>query len=168
MLAGPQRLEPRRLGGDRRRRQRVGLRSAPHVDVEQTELHAAMVPGPVARVAASDPDGPQLEGDAHPGGRLAEARVGRRGRRAFASMFVVYGIVYSFGAFFDSMAEDFGTGKGATALMFSITTAWYFGLGLVSGKAADRFGPRPVLLVAAVDAGSPWWRRRGAVDLGRA
>ena len=68
---------------------------------------------------------------------------------AFVSMFVVYGIVYSFGAFFDSMAEDFGTGKGATALMFSITTAWYFGLGLVSGKAADRFGPRPVLLVAA-------------------
>ena len=68
---------------------------------------------------------------------------------AFLSMFVVYGIVYSFGAFFDSMAEDFGTGKGATALMFSITTAWYFGLGLFSGKAADRFGPRPVLLVAA-------------------
>jgi hypothetical protein len=57
---------------------------------------------------------------------------------AFLSMFTVYGIVYSFGAFFDSMAEDFGTGKGATALMFSITTAFYFSLGLVSGKAADR------------------------------
>jgi MFS family permease len=69
---------------------------------------------------------------------------------AFLAMFTVYGIVYSFGAFFDSMAEDFGTGKGATAFMFSITTAWYFGLGLVSGKAADRFGPRPVLIVAAV------------------
>jgi MFS family permease len=68
---------------------------------------------------------------------------------AFVSMFVVYGIVYSFGTFFDSMAEDFGTGKGATALMFSITTAFYFGLGLVSGKAADRYGPRPLLLVAA-------------------
>jgi hypothetical protein len=56
---------------------------------------------------------------------------------AFLSTFVVFGIVYSFGAFFDSMAEDFGTGKGATALMFSITTAWYFGLGLVSGRVAD-------------------------------
>ncbi|MET0460226.1 MAG: MFS transporter, partial [Ilumatobacteraceae bacterium] len=33
------------------------------------------------------------------------------------------------------------------------TTAWYFGLGLVSGKAADRFGPRPVLLVAAAVLG---------------
>lgn len=69
---------------------------------------------------------------------------------AFLSMFVVYGIVYSFGAFFDSMAEDFGTGKGATALIFSITTAWYFSLGLVSGKAADRWGPRPVLVTAAI------------------
>jgi MFS family permease len=37
--------------------------------------------------------------------------------------------------------------------MFSITTAWYFGLGLVSGKAADRFGPRPVMLVAAAVLG---------------
>jgi MFS family permease len=72
---------------------------------------------------------------------------------AFLSMFVVYGIVYSFGTFFDSMAEDFHTGKGATALMFSITTAWYFGLGLVSGRAADRYGPRPVLLVAAAVLG---------------
>jgi MFS family permease len=72
---------------------------------------------------------------------------------AFLSMFVVYGVVYSFGTFFDSMAQDFGTGKGATALMFSITTAWYFGLGLLSGKAADRFGPRPVLLVAAAALG---------------
>ena len=62
---------------------------------------------------------------------------------AFLGMFVVYGIVYSFGAFFDSMAADFGTGKGATALMFSITTALYFGLGVFSGRAADRYGPRP-------------------------
>ncbi len=72
---------------------------------------------------------------------------------AFLSMFTVYGIVYSFGAFFDSMAEDFGTGKGATALMFSITTAFYFGLGLFSGRIADRIGPRPVMLVAAAVLG---------------
>ncbi len=34
------------------------------------------------------------------------------------------------------MAEDFGAGKGVTAPMFSMTTAWYFGLGHVSGRAA--------------------------------
>lgn len=69
---------------------------------------------------------------------------------AFVSTFTVFGVAYSFGAFFDSMAEEFGTGKSATAFMFSITTCWYFVLGLVSGKAADRFGPRPVLLTGAV------------------
>ena len=75
---------------------------------------------------------------------------------AFLSMFTVFGIVYSFGAFFDSMAEDFGTGKGATALMFSITTALYFVLGLFSGRVADRIGPRPLVLFAA----AMLWRRR--------
>jgi MFS family permease len=71
----------------------------------------------------------------------------------FLSTFTVFGVAYSFGAFFDSMAEDFGTGKGATALMFSITTGLYFGLGLVSGRFADRFGPRPVLIAGAVSLG---------------
>jgi len=68
----------------------------------------------------------------------------------FLTTFTVFGIVYSFGAFFSSMADDFGSGKGATALMFSITTALYFSLGLLSGRIADRFGPRPVVLVGAV------------------
>src|SRR5215213_5954768 len=72
----------------------------------------------------------------------------------FLSTFTVFGVVYSFGAFFDSMAEEFGTGKGATALMFSFTTAWYFGLGPLSGKTADRFGPRPVLIAGAVALGA--------------
>lgn len=71
----------------------------------------------------------------------------------FLSTFTVFGVAYSFGAFFDSMAEDFGTGKGATALMFSLTTCWYFVFGLVTGKAADRWGPRPILIVAAVSLG---------------
>ncbi len=73
---------------------------------------------------------------------------------AFISTFTVFGVAYSFGAFFDSMAEEFGTGKGATALMFSITTCWYFVLGLGSGKAADRYGPRPVLIAGALLLGS--------------
>ena len=96
------------------------------------------------------------------------ARLGRRGH-GVRRMFVVYGIVYSFGAFFDSMAEDFGTGKGATALMFSITTAGYFGLGLFSGKAADRFGPRPLHARRRRRCSAPaCWRRRGSSRSGSA
>jgi MFS family permease len=73
---------------------------------------------------------------------------------AFISTFTVFGVVYSFGAFFDSMASEFGIGRGATALMFSVTTALYFTLGLVTGRLADRFGPRPVLIFGAVALGT--------------
>ncbi len=69
---------------------------------------------------------------------------------AFGATFVVFGVAYSFGAFFDPMAEEFGTGSGATSAVFAITTFVYFTLGLVSGRAVDRFGPRPLLLVGAV------------------
>ncbi|MDA2944195.1 MAG: MFS transporter [Actinomycetota bacterium] len=72
---------------------------------------------------------------------------------AFLSTFTCFGIAYSFGAFFDSMAEEFGTGKGQTALMFSLTTCFYFMGGVVTGRFADRFGPRRVMLVGAVSMG---------------
>ena len=35
--------------------------------------------------------------------------------------------VYSFGAFRQSMADDFGTGKGSTAVIFGLTTFSFFG-----------------------------------------
>jgi MFS family permease len=73
---------------------------------------------------------------------------------AFISTFTVFGVVYSFGAFFDSMAAEFGIGRGATALMFSVTTALYFTLGLVTGRLADRFGPRPVVIFGAIALGT--------------
>lgn len=61
-----------------------------------------------------------------------------------------FGTVYSFGAFFDAMAEEFGAGRGATALVFSLTLLLFFGFGAISGALADRFGPRTMLLVGAV------------------
>ena len=83
---------------------------------------------------------------------------GREGWRnvaaAFASMATVFGVAYSFGAFFDPMADEFSAGRSATSLVFSITAALYFTLGLVSGRAVDRWGPRPVLLVAAAAMGT--------------
>ncbi|NMH96712.1 MFS transporter [Pseudonocardia acidicola] len=68
---------------------------------------------------------------------------------AFVSMAVVFGVAYSFGAFFAPMAAEFGTGSGATSIVFSFTAFCWFALGSVSGRAVDRFGPRPVLLVGA-------------------
>lgn len=63
---------------------------------------------------------------------------------------VGFGTVYSFGAFFDAMAEEFGAGRGATALVFSLTLLLFFGFGAVSGALADRFGPRTMLVVGGV------------------
>ena len=68
---------------------------------------------------------------------------------AFVSMGVVFGVAYSFGAFFAPMAAEFGSGSGATSAVFSITACCWFLLGSVSGRAVDRVGPRPVLLVGA-------------------
>src|SRR5215211_9047304 len=72
---------------------------------------------------------------------------------AFAAMFVAFGIAYSYGAFLDEMRADFGVGRAAGAAFFSLTSLLYFGLGGLSGAAADRFGPRRVLLVGAAALG---------------
>jgi MFS family permease len=68
---------------------------------------------------------------------------------AFASMFTVFGVAYSFGAFFDPIAREFSTNRASTSAVFSITAFLYFGLGSVSGALADRYGPRRVLVAGA-------------------
>lgn len=73
---------------------------------------------------------------------------------AFAGMFVSFGIAYSFGAFLEPMAEEFGAGRGATSVFFALTSLTYFGLGALSGVAVDRHGPRRVLLVGAIALGA--------------
>jgi len=69
---------------------------------------------------------------------------------AFLASAVTLGTVYSFGSFFGSMSADFGTGKGETAVVFGVTTFSFFWLSLITGRLADRFGPRPMMLVGAV------------------
>jgi len=68
---------------------------------------------------------------------------------AFVSMFAVFGVVYSFGVFFDPMAREFGTGRGLTSVVFAVTAFLFFVLGAMTGPLADRIGPRRVVLVGA-------------------
>ena len=73
---------------------------------------------------------------------------------AFTSMFAVFGVVYSFGAFFEPMAHEFGTGHGLTSVVFAVTAFCFFGLGAVSGAVADRVGPRRVVLFGSLAMGA--------------
>jgi MFS family permease len=72
---------------------------------------------------------------------------------AFFSMFICFGVVYSFGAFFDPMSSEFNTGSSATSAIFSITSFIFLSGGIVSGMAGDRFGPRPVLIFGGLAMG---------------
>jgi len=68
----------------------------------------------------------------------------------FVAMFTVFGVAYSFGEFFGPMADEFGTDRSETALFFAITTFAYFAIGIVTGRIADRIGPRRVMIFGGV------------------
>ena len=67
----------------------------------------------------------------------------------FLSSFVTLGTAYSFGAFFTAMADEFDSGKAATSVVFGVTTFAFFWLSILTGRLADRVGPRPVLFLGA-------------------
>jgi MFS family permease len=73
---------------------------------------------------------------------------------AFMSCFTLFGVAYSFGAFFRPMGREFGASRMPTAAVFSITAGIYNALGAPAGHLSDRYGPRPVLLTAAFFMGT--------------
>jgi MFS family permease len=72
---------------------------------------------------------------------------------ATLSTFTLFFIVYSFGTSFSAMSEEFGAGKGRTALLFGFVIFFLFVLSLPAGRVADRIGPRPVMAVGATSLG---------------
>src|SRR5436309_7864491 len=73
---------------------------------------------------------------------------------AFVTCLVIFGVVYSFGAFFKPMAAEFEASRATTSAVFAITAAIYNLLGVVGGHLSDRFGPRPVVLAGALVIGA--------------
>ena len=88
---------------------------------------------------------PQFERDSPHAWRIVAA--------GFFSCFILFGVAYSFGAFFKPMAAQFGANREATSAIFSITAFIYFMLGAVTGHLADRFGPRPIVSGGAIIMG---------------
>lgn len=73
---------------------------------------------------------------------------------AFLASFVVFGIMYSFGIFFEPMAAEFQASRAATAAFFSLTGFTYYMLGALAGHLSDRFGPRMVVGTGALVMGA--------------
>lgn len=73
---------------------------------------------------------------------------------AFLSMFTLFAVAYSFGAFVSPMTAEFGASRAAISAVFSITAFVYFLFGSFTGYVADRFGPRPVVLASALLMGA--------------
>lgn len=61
---------------------------------------------------------------------------------AFVVTFVGFGSAYTFSSFVESLQHEFGASRGAVSLVFSFAGFLYFGLGVISGPLADRWGAR--------------------------
>ncbi len=61
---------------------------------------------------------------------------------AFAVMTIIFGVAYSFAAFFEPLAREFDARRADVSWMFGLASLLYFSLGVVGGALADRHGPR--------------------------
>src|SRR6266436_9324450 len=73
---------------------------------------------------------------------------------AFAVTFVGFGCAYTFSAFVGPLQQDFGASRGSVSLVFSLAGFLYFGLGVVSGPLADRWGSRRLAVIGMILIGT--------------
>src|SRR5438105_7572359 len=69
---------------------------------------------------------------------------------AFVITFVGFGCAYTFSAFVESLQKDFDASRGSVSLVFSLAGFLYFGLGIVSGPLADRWGSRRLAVIGMI------------------
>ncbi|MFO1220720.1 MAG: MFS transporter [Burkholderiaceae bacterium] len=62
----------------------------------------------------------------------------------FTALAVIFGVAYSFAAFFESFAAEFHAPRAQVSLVFGLSGLLYFVLGAFGGMLADRFGPARV------------------------
>ena len=62
----------------------------------------------------------------------------------FVALAVIFGIAYSFAAFFESLSMQFNAQRADVSLVFGLSGLVYFIGGAGAGLLADRFGPRVV------------------------
>jgi predicted MFS family arabinose efflux permease len=78
----------------------------------------------------------------------------------FVALAVIFGVAYSFAAFFESFTTAFTATRADVSLVFGLSGLLYFVLGAFGGMLSDRYGPRRVTsagmlcIVAALLLGS--------------
>jgi MFS family permease len=65
---------------------------------------------------------------------------------SFVCLAVIFGVSYSFAAFFESFAKEFSAQRADVSWIFGICGLVYFVLGALGGMLADRWGPRLVCM----------------------
>jgi MFS family permease len=71
----------------------------------------------------------------------------------FAVTFVGFGCAYSFSTFLLPLQHDFAASRGSISLVFSLAGFLYFGLGVITGPLADRWGSRRLAVVGMILTG---------------
>ena len=69
---------------------------------------------------------------------------------SFTALAVVFGVLYSFAAFFGPFAAEFQASRAEVSLVFGLSGLIYFVLGAFGGMLADRYGPRRVTAAGMV------------------
>jgi MFS family permease len=64
----------------------------------------------------------------------------------FTLLFLCFGVVYTFGGFFQAFQQEFQASRGDVSLVFAISGFLYFILGAVTGPLAERVGVRRVVV----------------------
>ena len=72
-------------------------------------------------------------------------------------LMTAYGVQYTFGVFIPAIEADLGWSRESLSRAFAIYVFLYGALGLVTGYATDRFGPRPVIAVGGVLLGAGYF-----------
>ena len=75
---------------------------------------------------------------------------------AFVVLFCAYGVQFSYGVFVTGMGQELGWSRADTALPYALYVFGYSVLSAATGKATDRFGPRPVVAIGALLLGCGW------------
>ena len=64
----------------------------------------------------------------------------------FVCLSIIFGVSYSFAAFFENFATEFDAKRADVSWIFGICGLVYFVLGALGGMLADRWGPRIVCM----------------------